>query len=93
MRGAPPGSAPMHYLRTHARQGSADRQDRRQTGGRGTPRLSLLRQYSRRWEEFIWKKGGGTNPDLERAPSGGKGRMDQPVRPSTFDDPLHKTAG
>ena len=35
MRGAPPGSAPMHYLRTHARQGSADRQDRRQTGDGG----------------------------------------------------------
>ena len=30
MRGAPPGSAPMHYLRTHARQGSAYRQGRRQ---------------------------------------------------------------
>ena len=95
MRGAPPGSAPMHYLRTHAGQGSADRQGRWQTGGRGTPRLSLLRQFSRRWEEFIWKKGGKTNPDFDRFPSGGKVRMDptQPVKPSTFDDPLHKTAG
>ena len=41
------------------------------------------------WEEFIGKKGGKTNPDFDRSPSGGKGRMDQPGRPSTFDDPLH----
>ena len=27
-----PRSAPMHYLRTHAGQGRADRQDMRQTG-------------------------------------------------------------
>ena len=59
MRGAPPGSAPMHYLRTHVRQGSADRQGRRQTGGRGTPRLVLLRQYSRRGRNLLGKKGGG----------------------------------
>ena len=32
-----------------------DRQDRGHTGERRTPRLVLLRQYSRRWEEFIWK--------------------------------------
>ena len=43
-----PRSAPMHYLRTHAGQGMADRQGRGQTGGRGNPRLGLLRQDSRR---------------------------------------------
>ena len=53
-----PRSAPMHYLRTHAGQGMADRQGRGQTVGRGNPRLGLLRQDSRRWEEFIWRKGG-----------------------------------
>ena len=40
-RGAPPGSAPMRYLRTHAVHGMAGRQGRRQIGGRGTPRLGL----------------------------------------------------
>ena len=57
----------MHYLRTHAGQGMADRQDRWQTGGRGTPRLSLLRQYSRRWEELLGKRG-ETNPDFDGDP-------------------------
>ena len=37
-----PRSAPMHYLRTHAIQGMADRQGRRQTSGRRTPRLILF---------------------------------------------------
>ena len=75
MRGAPPGSAPMHYLRTHAGQGMADRQDRWQTGGRHSPRLTLLGQYSRRWEEFIWKRG-ETNPQCDGSPSGGRARTD-----------------
>ena len=54
----------------------ADRQDRRQTGGRGTPRLGLLRQDSRRWEELFGKGGrltrSATDPrlaaELERSP-------------------------
>ena len=49
--------APMHYLRTHAGQGMADRQDGWQTGGRGTPRLVLLRQYSRRGRNLFGKGG------------------------------------
>ena len=57
MRGAPPGSAPMHYLRTQAGQGRADRQDRGQTGGRGNPRLGLLRQDSRRGRNLFGKGG------------------------------------
>ena len=68
MRGAPPGSAPMHYLRTHAGQGRADRQDRRQTGGRGTPRLILLRQCARRGRNLFGKGGrltrSATDPHL-----------------------------
>ena len=60
-----PRSAPMHYLRTHAGQGMADRQDRWQTGGRGTPRLGLLRQDSRRGRDLFGKKGGKTNPECD----------------------------
>ena len=52
-----PRSAPMHYLRTHAGQGMADRQGRWQTGGRGTPRLGLLRQDSRRGRNLFGKWG------------------------------------
>ena len=52
-----PRSAPMHYLRTHAGQGMADRQGRGQTGGRGNPRLGLLRQDSRRGRNLFGKGG------------------------------------
>ena len=40
-------------------------------------------------------KKGETNPDIDRSPAGGKVRKHPtlPVRPSTFEDPLHKTAG
>ena len=52
-----PRSAPMHYLRTHTGQGMVGRQGRWQTGGRGTPRLGLLRQDSRRGRDLFGKGG------------------------------------
>ena len=49
LRGAPPGSAPMRYLRTHAGQGRADRQDRGQ-GGRQKTHFAKSRLWpGRRW--------------------------------------------
>ena len=67
-RGATPGPRSCTTFGPMQDRGMADRQDRWQTGGRRTPRLVLLRQYSRRGRNYLEK--GETNPECDGSPAG-----------------------